>query len=175
MKHHRLRCRNPLRCKSFRVVDFISPAVTKRFARHANLPPPATGNQSNQLSDRMSHTVTRRGAVTKRLRPIRAFTMNKNILLLLGVSLLPSIVVIAFPRFSLLGPLLMFAGFLVLIVSSLASSFKRHKYGPFAQWIEPTKYCSMQFTDPELWFFKLSGCIALGGILAVGALLLKPT
>jgi hypothetical protein len=94
-------------------------------------------------------------------------------LLLLGVSLAPPTLAWVFPRISFIGPVLVVAGFLILIISSLASTFKRNKYGPAAQWIEPSKFFAMRFTERELWVFKLSGCVALGGMLAIGVLLLK--
>ena len=52
-----------------------------------------------------------------------------------------------------LGPWLLMLGFLMLIGAALVSAFKRHPLGPFALWIEPSKYLSMKFTDGEIRAF----------------------
>lgn len=74
-----------------------------------------------------------------------------------------------------LGPWLVSFGFLMLICIALRSTFKRHHLGPFALWIEPSKYLSMKFTDGEICMFKISGCLSLSGLLVIAVASIDPT
>ena len=97
---------------------------------------------------------------------------NSDVILLGTCLATPSVLVLLFPSLRIAGPILMIAGFIMLIVSFLVFSFRRHKAGPFAQWTQPVKYFGMEFSKSELKLLRVSACAALGGALAIGALLI---
>ena len=84
----------------------------------------------------------------------------------------PSALVVLLPQAHFVAPALLIGGFASLILCFLLFSFRRSRAGPFAQWIQPAKFFGMVFTKRELLMLRISACVALGGALAVGALLL---
>ena len=99
--------------------------------------------------------------------------MSKDRFALLGILLIPAISVISFPKLGAVGLWLLVSGFILLVLTSLIATFRRHPLGPFAQWVAPREFISMRFSRSELWWLKLSATIALSGLLCMGLLLIK--
>lgn len=100
--------------------------------------------------------------------------MRKDSAALLGILLIPPTAVIIFPDLGVAGLWLLLLGFILLVLTSLIATFRRHPLGPFAQWVAPREFTAMRFSRSELWWMKLSATIALSGLLCVGLLLVRP-
>lgn len=59
------------------------------------------------------------------------------------------------------------ACFLMLIAAALVSTFKRYSSGPFALYVDPSKYLSTKFTAGEIRAFKVGVYMALSGFLVI--------
>jgi hypothetical protein len=99
--------------------------------------------------------------------------MSKGSVVLWGILAIPPIAVITFPKLGPAGPWLLLSGFMLLVLTSLISTFRRHPLGPFVQWVAPRAFFAMRFSPGELWWMKLSATIALSGLLCMGLLLIK--
>jgi hypothetical protein len=99
--------------------------------------------------------------------------MSKESAALLGILLIPPIAVITFPKLGAAGLWLLLSGFILLVLTSLIATFRRHPLGPFAQWVAPREFTAMRFSSSELWWLKLSATIALSGLLCMGLLLIR--
>jgi hypothetical protein len=86
--------------------------------------------------------------------------------------LLPGALVLVAPSLHLMAPVVMMAGFAVLILSFLVISFRKNRLGPLAQYTEPAKFFGTVFTPGESLLLRTSACLGFGGALAVGLLLL---
>lgn len=94
--------------------------------------------------------------------------MRKQSLILVVVLLAPAALVGVFKPTRPLGLWMLLAGFGLLILTGLVSTFRHNKLGPFALWTGPAKYPATKFTATEVWMFKLSARAASGGLLAMG-------
>ncbi len=89
------------------------------------------------------------------------------------ISLIPPLVVAAFPSLTFVGPSLLVLGMILVIVIGWRSSFRQSKYGTFAQWVEPSKFAKMEISQSERMQLAMSGCILLSGLLAMVAQVLR--
>jgi hypothetical protein len=99
--------------------------------------------------------------------------MTKDSVALLGILSIPPIAVTTFPRLGVAGLWLLLSGFMLLVLTFLIATFRRHPLGPFAQWVAPRDFIAMRFSRSELWCLKLSATIALSGLLCLGSLLIR--
>jgi hypothetical protein len=99
--------------------------------------------------------------------------MTKDSVVRLGILLIPPLAVITFPKLGAAGLWLLLSGFILLVLTSLIATFRRHPLGPFAQWVAPREFIAMRFSRSELWWLKLSATIALSGLLCLGLLLIR--
>lgn len=86
------------------------------------------------------------------------------------VALVPTMVVLLFPRAEAIGPTMAIGGFLVVIASMLICLFKRYPAGPFTLWSRPKEYLETKFSKSELLIFRTGALIAIAGLLAIAAL-----
>jgi hypothetical protein len=99
--------------------------------------------------------------------------MNKGSVVLFGILAIPPIALVTFPELASAAPWLLLSGFILLVLTFLISTFRRHPLGPFAQWVAPRAFFAMRFSPGEMWWMKLSATIALSGLLCMGLLLIK--
>jgi hypothetical protein len=99
--------------------------------------------------------------------------MSKGRIAVSAILLIPPVAVIKFPQLEAVGLWLLLSGFILLLLTSLIATFRRHPLGPFAQWVAPREFIAMRFSSGELRCLKLSATIALSGLLCIVLLLLR--
>ena len=63
-------------------------------------------------------------------------------------------------------------GFVLIVITTLTITFRRHPLGPFAKYIQPKNYHAIRFTKNELNAIRLCVCLVISGIASMGIVVL---
>ena len=88
-------------------------------------------------------------------------------LLWLTAMLAPTALILWVPEWYVIGPALLILAFSIVTITFYIASFRRHKAGPFALYIQPKKYLSIRFSARETAIFKVGLYIALSALLSL--------